>query len=137
MAQEQGFVGAREVIEKRGFRLPLFGSFQQIRLPQLVSEFWIVAHHLAVEPQKMTHLVERFAESLDGFGLGQGAQRFHQLGIVRRLHGGTVEFPLDDAQIFGNPHHSGVEVIHLCVVPHRVAWRSVSHLNISSAGWGG
>ena len=118
VAQKESFVRAIELIQKRGVGFGLFQCCRAGRLPQLISQLGIVAHHLCVEPQEMSHLIERLAQALNRFGFRQRAQGFHQFGVAGCLHGSAVQFALNHAQVFGDSHHSRVKVIHLCAVPH-------------------
>ena len=93
-----------------------FGGAWRGILAQALAEFLAhlgaAGHYLYVEPEEVAHLVERGFQDVEGFHLGRTGKGFHQFGVVGRLHGDAVEFPLDGAQVFGDAQNAEVNLLH-------------------------
>src|ERR1035438_2726675 len=85
-------------------------------LSKSLPHFGIAGYDLRVEPEKVAHLVEHRFEDLQGLhlrGLGESFQKFR---VGWRLHGGAVEFVLDDAQVIGNAQDAQLNIFHALLV---------------------
>jgi hypothetical protein len=106
-----------------------FGGAHRGILPQglaeLLTHFGIAGHDLHVKPEEVAHLVESGLKDLDGFHFRRIGESLHEFGVSGGLHGGAVEFTLDDPQVVRNAQNAEMNVFHafpilaIHVVPFR------------------